>query len=116
MNKPVNDMPTPVCGSTNRLDKAKRVKKIYQSSGKCTGWLVIVEIKVTTNAQSICGNALKTRQKRTAIVDFIADHDVDIMIVSETWLRESGDESKCADLRPPGYKLYNFPRKLGTTA
>ena len=68
------------------------------------------------NAQSICGNALKTRQKRTAIVDFIADHDVDIMIVSETWLRESGDESKCADLRPPGYKLYNFPRKLGTTA
>ena len=49
MNKPVNDMPTPVCGSTNRLDKAKRVKKIYQSSGKCTGWLVIVEIKVTTN-------------------------------------------------------------------
>ena len=68
------------------------------------------------NAQSVCGNALKTRQKRTAIADFIADHDVDIMIVSETWLREFSDESKCADLRSPGYKLYNFPRKLGTTA
>ena len=49
MSNAINYMPTPVCGSTNRLDKANGVKKIYQSSGKCTGWLVIVEIKVVTD-------------------------------------------------------------------
>ena len=51
MNNPVNDMPTPVCGSTNRLDKAKRAKKIYKFSGKCTGCLVIAEIKDQTEEE-----------------------------------------------------------------
>ncbi|KAL8602013.1 hypothetical protein ACOMHN_008504 [Nucella lapillus] len=37
-------------------------------------------------------------RKRTAIADFLADHDVDVMVLTETWLRESGDESKIADL------------------
>ena len=64
------------------------------------------------NARSVVANA----RKRTAITDFMADHDVDIMFLTETWLRESGDESKCADLTPPGYKLFSLPRQLGPTA
>ncbi|KAL8578959.1 hypothetical protein ACOMHN_001921 [Nucella lapillus] len=51
-------------------------------------------------------------RKRTAIADFLADHDVDLMVLTETWLRESGDESKIADLTPPGYKLFSSPRQL----
>ncbi|KAL8594137.1 hypothetical protein ACOMHN_047877 [Nucella lapillus] len=51
-------------------------------------------------------------RKRTAIADFLADHDVDVMVLTETWLKESGDESKTADLTPPGYKLFSFPRQL----
>ncbi|KAL8583731.1 hypothetical protein ACOMHN_000352 [Nucella lapillus] len=51
-------------------------------------------------------------RKRTAIADFLADNDVDVMVLTETWLRESGDESKIADLTPPGYKLFSFPRQL----
>ncbi|KAL8583091.1 hypothetical protein ACOMHN_008529 [Nucella lapillus] len=51
-------------------------------------------------------------RKRTAIADFLADHDVDVMVLTETWLKESGDESKIADLTPPGYKLFSFPRQL----
>ncbi|KAL8597301.1 hypothetical protein ACOMHN_056064 [Nucella lapillus] len=47
----------------------------------------------------------------TAIADFLADHDVDVSVI-ETWLKESGDESKIADLTPPGYKLFSFPRQL----
>ncbi|KAL8574274.1 hypothetical protein ACOMHN_062952 [Nucella lapillus] len=51
-------------------------------------------------------------RKCTAIADFLADHDVDVMVLTETWLKESGDESKIADLTPPGYKLFSFPRQL----
>ncbi|KAL8605250.1 hypothetical protein ACOMHN_031191 [Nucella lapillus] len=51
-------------------------------------------------------------RKRTAIADFLADHNVDVMVLIETWLKESGDESKIADLTPPGYKLFSFPRQL----
>ncbi|WP_419626199.1 hypothetical protein, partial [Thiolapillus sp.] len=43
-------------------------------------------------------------EKRTAISDFILDNDVDIFCVTESWLNPSGDEAKCADLAPPGYK------------
>ncbi|KAL8619545.1 hypothetical protein ACOMHN_019601 [Nucella lapillus] len=34
------------------------------------------------------------------------------MVLTETCLKESGDESKIADLTPPGYKLFSFPRQL----
>ena len=57
------------------------------------------------NAQSV-GNS----KKRSAICDFIREHDVDILLLTETWLREIGDEAKCRDLTPPGYKLFSFPR------
>ncbi|XP_076467662.1 uncharacterized protein LOC143298664 [Babylonia areolata] len=33
-----------------------------------------------------------------------------VIAINETWLKTSGDESKCADLVPPGYKLRTFPR------
>ncbi|KAL8611510.1 hypothetical protein ACOMHN_014565 [Nucella lapillus] len=37
------------------------------------------------------------------------------MVLTETWLKESGDESKIADLTPPGYKLFSFPRQLSAS-
>ena len=49
-------------------------------------------------------------EKRTAISDFILDNDVDIFCLTEFWLNPSGDEAKCADLAPPGYKTLSFPR------
>ncbi|KAL8569093.1 hypothetical protein ACOMHN_054239 [Nucella lapillus] len=38
------------------------------------------------------------------------DNDVDIMELTETWLRETGDEAKCVDITPPDYTMYSFPR------
>ena len=48
-------------------------------------------------------------EKRTAINDFFfffffLDNDVDIFCVTESWLNPRGDEAKCTDLAPPGYK------------
>eukprot|EP00745_Piridium_sociabile_P014218 TRINITY_DN20961_c0_g1_i1.p2 TRINITY_DN20961_c0_g1~~TRINITY_DN20961_c0_g1_i1.p2 ORF type:complete len:290 (-),score=34.81 TRINITY_DN20961_c0_g1_i1:2017-2886(-) len=31
-------------------------------------------------------------------------------MLTETWLRQYGDEAKCRDLTPPGYTLFSFPR------
>ncbi|KAL8574087.1 hypothetical protein ACOMHN_064114 [Nucella lapillus] len=64
---------------------------------------------------SVClfnAKSVGVARKRTAIADFLADHYVDVMVLTETWLKESGDESKIADLTPPGYKLFSFPRQL----
>lgn len=62
---------------------------------------------VSNNAQSVTKSS-----KRSSILDFIHDHDVDVMLLTETWLCQSGDESKCSDLTPytPGYNLFSLPR------
>ena len=38
------------------------------------------------------------------------------MFLTETWLRPSGDEAKCADLAPPGYSVHSFPRSSGAAS
>ena len=59
------------------------------------------------NCQSV---GAKCRLKRTKIVEFIKDECVDVMFLTETWLRSTGDDAKCADLTPPGYDIRSFPR------
>ncbi|WP_419615364.1 endonuclease/exonuclease/phosphatase family protein, partial [Thiolapillus sp.] len=51
-----------------------------------------------------------TPEKRTEIADFIIDLCVDVLFLTETWLRQAGDEAKCADLAPPGFTAKSFPR------
>ena len=43
-------------------------------------------------------------------MDFVKDEGVDILFLTGTWMKTHGDESKCVDLTPPGYKLPSFPR------
>ena len=57
------------------------------------------------NAQSV-----EPREKRTEIVEFIRDEDVDVMFLTEAWMKTQGDEAKCADLSSPGYTFKSFPR------
>ena len=60
------------------------------------------------NARSICN-------KSRLINDFIADHNIDLFALSETWLR--GDDSDLyyiRDICPDGYVFHHVPR-LHTT-
>ena len=43
-----------------------------------------------------------TKEKGVAISDFIVDNAVDIMFVTQTWLKTYDDEAKCADITPTG--------------
>ena len=57
-----------------------------------------------------------TSRRRSDISTFIQDNNIDIMLLTETWLRPAGDEAKIADLAPPGYSVLSFPAKGGGIA
>jgi exonuclease III len=57
------------------------------------------------NCQSI-----GTREKRAAVSHFVSDSNLDIMFLTETWLKSHGDEAKCVDATPQGFTLKSFPR------
>ena len=44
---------------------------------------------------------------------FIQDNNIDIMLLTEIWLRPAGDEAKIANMTPPGYSVLSFPRSAG---
>ena len=54
------------------------------------------------NARSICN-------KTTAFSDYVLEHDIDLMAITETWL---SDDSYIVigELTPPGYSFINVPR------
>ena len=57
------------------------------------------------NASSV-GKAVK----RVEIAEFIRDTDLDFLFITETWLKETGDEGKFEELAPAGYLTKSFPR------
>ena len=48
-------------------------------------------------------------EKRTGISSSILDNDIDLLFLTETWLRPRGDEARCVDLDPRGYAIKSFP-------
>ena len=51
-----------------------------------------------------------TPEKRCEISSYINDNAIDLMFLTETWLRSHGDKAKIADLVPSGYAVKSFPR------
>ena len=41
-------------------------------------------------------NAQSCRNKVSDLNDFVIDHDIDILLLTETWLKELGDEAQKA--------------------
>ncbi|KAL8623025.1 hypothetical protein ACOMHN_067340 [Nucella lapillus] len=57
------------------------------------------------NSQS----AVKTGKPET-ISDYILEQKLDIMILTETWLSETGHETSCKLMTPSGFVLKSYPR------
>ena len=55
------------------------------------------------NAQSVGMD-----EKRTEIKEFVTDQAINILFLTETWLRPSDDDIKCTDLTPSGYTINSF--------
>ena len=57
------------------------------------------------NARSV-----NSPEKRTEINTFINDDNIQLMFLTETWLRARGDDARCSDLTPAGYSIRSFLR------
>ena len=59
------------------------------------------------NAQSV----QRSCDKRTEISNFTRDQQMDILFITETWLKPHGDEGRLHDLTPAGYIAKSLPRE-----
>ena len=55
------------------------------------------------NSQLVCN-------KTDKLCDYVTDHDIDILCLTETWLRPE-DPVVIGELSPPGYTFINVPRE-----
>ena len=56
-------------------------------------------------------NAQSCRHKASELNDLVTDHDIDVLLLTETWLTEQGNEAQKAEMTPADYVLKSFPRK-----
>ena len=54
-------------------------------------------------------NAQSVRNKTSNILDYTTEHDLDIFLITETWLFID-DYKSIGDMKPIGYDFYNVPR------
>ena len=57
-----------------------------------------------------CLNTQSCRNKTNSIVDLIQELNIDLLCITESWLREVGDENIQLALAPPDYSVKSFPR------
>ena len=57
------------------------------------------------NSRSVCN-------KSDDIADHIIEHDIDVLLITETWLSKCSDRNKVTlgELVPAGYKILHVPR------
>ena len=58
------------------------------------------------NAQSCCNKSLE-------LADTIVEERFDMVLLSETWFKEVGDELRLVELTPNGFVLKQLPRQSG---
>ena len=58
-------------------------------------------------------NARSVKNKTLAINEEIIQHDWDILAITETWLKQNGDEAIVTERLPPGYTFHHVARPCG---
>ena len=59
-------------------------------------------------------NAQSAVLKAFDIHEMILEKEIDLLCLTETWLREKGDEVAIDEMTPPGYTLHSRPHLTGT--
>ena len=86
--------PVPVCRNYDNLKSLVKCEKSVISS---------------SNVNVCLWNAHSIRNKTTHLVEFIVGNDIDVMVLTESWLN-SEDDVIVGECTPPGYTLLNAPR------
>ena len=58
-------------------------------------------------------NARSVRNKNTTITECITDHNIDILAITETWLKKNSDKPIIVAMTPSGYSFVNAPCASG---
>ena len=58
-------------------------------------------------------NAQSAVRKALDLSDLITEKSLDFLVVTESWLHESGDDAVIRDMTPAGYKFCHCPRATG---
>ena len=58
-------------------------------------------------------NARSVRNKTLTINEDIIEHEWDVLAITETWLKKTGDEADIAELTPPGYTFQHVAHASG---
>ena len=63
-----------------------------------------------TRPVCLCNDTfVSTSRRRSHVSAFIQDNNIDIMLLTETWLSPDGDDAKIAGLAPRGYLALSSP-------
>ena len=68
--------------------------------------------RLRPTASAILWNAQSIRNKTDLLCEMILEHDTDITILTETWLK-ADDQVVMGDMCPPGYSVLSAPRQSG---
>ncbi|XP_062616025.1 uncharacterized protein LOC134277724 [Saccostrea cucullata] len=70
-----------------------------------------VPIANTSGTLSLCTlNCRSSRNKSVSINDYIQSNNIDLMVLTETWLGSNTDNAILSELTPNGYNFTNNPR------
>lgn len=58
-------------------------------------------------------NAQSVRNKTLLINEYVRDDNIDLLAITETWLKKDGDAALINELVPEGYTLISVPRNRG---
>ena len=74
------------------------------------------ELTVTRNQHFLlcCWNAQSLRNKASVTSDYIIEHNIDAIAITESWLKNTGDEPIISEVTPAGYSYNHFPRAKST--
>ena len=69
-------------------------------------------VELSSMIHVCCWNARSVRNKSSSLADYVISNDIDIMLITETWLRDD-DDVLIGAMTPPGYSFINVPRANG---
>ena len=97
------------------------VNDMYTGSQKCINQENLINISTETFVQDTSSqlkvlslNARSSRNKAIEINDIILESNADLVFITESWLKEKGDEPIIKKIVPNGFKPLSFPRTTRT--
>ena len=55
-------------------------------------------------------NVRSCKNKTVQIHYVITDNEFDVLVITQTWLSDQGDETHITEMTPNGYQFHSFPR------